>query len=68
MRFPVANIIAFASTMMTLEPGDVILTGTPSAAETSHGSPRSLRDGDIVEVEIGSLGRLRNYVTKAKAR
>jgi 2-keto-4-pentenoate hydratase/2-oxohepta-3-ene-1,7-dioic acid hydratase in catechol pathway len=68
MRFPVANIIAFASTMMTLEPGDVILAGAPSAAETSHGSPRSLRDGDIVEVEIGSLGRLRNYVTKAKAR
>jgi acylpyruvate hydrolase len=68
MRFPVANIIAFASTMMTLEPGDVILTGAPSAVETSHGSPRWLRDGDIVEVEIDSLGRLRNYVTKAKTR
>jgi 2-keto-4-pentenoate hydratase/2-oxohepta-3-ene-1,7-dioic acid hydratase in catechol pathway len=68
MRFPVASIIAFASTMMTLEPGDVILTGAPTAAEVSHGSPRWLRDGDIVEVEIDSVGRLRNYVTAAKAR
>jgi acylpyruvate hydrolase len=62
MRFPVAHLIATASKILTLEPGDVILTGTPNRVDP----PRWLRDGDIVEVEIDSLGRLRNYVTRAR--
>jgi len=66
MRFPVANIIAFTSTIMMLEPGDVILTGTPYGVGSSHDPPRWLCDGDVIEVEISSLGRLRNYVTRAK--
>jgi 2-keto-4-pentenoate hydratase/2-oxohepta-3-ene-1,7-dioic acid hydratase in catechol pathway len=66
MRFSVANIVAFASTIMLLEPGDVVLTGTPSGVGASQDPPRWLRDGDVVEVEIDSLGRLRNYVTNAR--
>ena len=66
MRFSVANIVSFASTIMVLEPGDVILTGTPAGVGASQDPPRWLRDGDVVEVEIDSLGQLRNYVTNAR--
>ncbi|OGN94228.1 MAG: 2-hydroxyhepta-2,4-diene-1,7-dioate isomerase, partial [Chloroflexi bacterium RBG_13_48_10] len=55
MIFHVDQIIAFASSIMTLEPGDVIMTGTPAGI-----SP--LNPGDIVEVTIDGLGKLRNTV------
>lgn len=67
LRFPVGSIVAFASSIMTLEPGDVILTGAPSAPERI-GERRWLRDGDLIEVEIDALGRLRNFVTLASRR
>jgi 2-keto-4-pentenoate hydratase/2-oxohepta-3-ene-1,7-dioic acid hydratase in catechol pathway len=66
MFFGVAELVAAASRVMTLEAGDVILTGSP--ALTSDGTDplqRGLRDGDVVEVEIDRLGRLRNYVRAA---
>jgi len=56
MRIPVAELIALVSQRLTLEPGDIILTGSPAP------SPRSLQDGDVTEVEIETLGRLRNCV------
>jgi len=62
MLFPVAEILAFASRLMTLEPGDVVLTGTPSGVGAARQPPRYLRDGDVVEVSIERLGRLRSYV------
>lgn len=55
MVFPVAQLVAFISSVMTLEPGDVILTGTPAGVGP-------LQDGDVVEVEISGLGVLRNPV------
>jgi 2-keto-4-pentenoate hydratase/2-oxohepta-3-ene-1,7-dioic acid hydratase in catechol pathway len=55
MVFGVTQLIAFASTIMTLEPGDLLLTGTPSGV-----SP--LQPGDTVEVKIDGLGALRNPV------
>ena len=68
MLFPVAEIIAFASRIMTLEPGDVILTGTPSGVGQARRPQRWLRDGDVVEVEIAGLGRLRNPVRSERPR
>jgi 2-keto-4-pentenoate hydratase/2-oxohepta-3-ene-1,7-dioic acid hydratase in catechol pathway len=62
MLFGIAEIIAFVSRLMTLEPGDVLLTGTPAGVGASRTPPRWLRDGDVVEVEIERVGRLRNYV------
>ena len=65
IRFSVAQIIAHASTIMTLEAGDVILVGTPPAVAVSAKRERWLEDGDLIEVEIESLGKLRSYVTSA---
>lgn len=62
MIFPVCDVIAFASRLMTLEPGDVLLTGTPAGVGAAADPPRWLRDGDVVDVEIDVIGRLRNYV------
>jgi 2-keto-4-pentenoate hydratase/2-oxohepta-3-ene-1,7-dioic acid hydratase in catechol pathway len=53
--FDVPTIINFITATMTLEPGDVIYTGTP-------GIPGSTKDGDTVEVEVQGVGILRNYV------
>jgi 2-keto-4-pentenoate hydratase/2-oxohepta-3-ene-1,7-dioic acid hydratase in catechol pathway len=57
MIFPVTEILSFVSRNFTLEPGDIILTGTPSGV-----SP--LRHGDVVEVEIEKIGVLRNPVVE----
>jgi len=65
MHFPVAEIIAFASRLMRLVPGDVILTGTPAGVGAAREPARWLRDGDVVEVEIERVGRLSNYVRRA---
>jgi len=61
MIFPVARLLAFASRLMTLEPGDVLLTGTPAGVGRSRRPPRFLRDGDVVEVTIERIGTLRNH-------
>ncbi|MDQ6801714.1 MAG: fumarylacetoacetate hydrolase family protein [Acidobacteriota bacterium] len=55
MIFPCAFIVEFITGVMTLEPGDVILTGTPSGVGP-------LQSGDTVEVEIEGIGTLRNHV------
>ena len=68
MLFPVRELIAFASRLMTLEPGDVILTGTPEGVGAAAEPPRYLCDGDVVEIEIAGIGRLRNPVRAARAR
>ena len=62
MIFDVAEIIAFLSRIMTLKPGDIIATGTPAGVAASHQPARFLNAGDVVEVEIGGLGTLRNPV------
>lgn len=60
MVFPVAAVIAFLSSWMTLEPGDVISTGTPAGVGSARG--RYLRPGDVVEASISGIGTLRNPV------
>lgn len=57
MIFPVAEVISFVSHIMTLEPGDIITTGTPSGVG-------ALEDGDTVEVELSGVGTLRNTVVR----
>jgi 2-keto-4-pentenoate hydratase/2-oxohepta-3-ene-1,7-dioic acid hydratase in catechol pathway len=62
MIFPMAYLISYLSTFCTLEPGDVILSGTPSGAGARFDPPRYLRPGDVVEVEVAGVGTLRNTV------
>ena len=62
MVFTIARIIAELSIGMTLEPGDVILTGTPSGVGFARTPPEYLKPGDLMEMEIGGIGLLRNRV------
>lgn len=62
LLFSVADLIVYVSAGLTLEPGDVIATGTPSGVGDSRQPPRYLRDGDTVEIEVGGVGTLRNGV------
>lgn len=62
MIFDVAGTIAYLSDLMTLEPGDVIATGTPAGVGFKRQPPRYLHPGDVVEVAIGGIGALRNPV------
>jgi len=62
MIFSVAEVIAYASATSTLEPGDLIATGTPAGVGVFRKPPRLLHDGDEVTVEIESVGALTNPV------
>ena len=63
MIFTVAEVVAWISRFLTLQPGDVIATGTPSGVGSS--TQTFLQPGDTVEVEVTGLGVLRNTVTGA---
>jgi 2-keto-4-pentenoate hydratase/2-oxohepta-3-ene-1,7-dioic acid hydratase in catechol pathway len=60
--FPVPQLIAYLSQLVTLEPGDVIATGTPSGVGTARDPQVFLKPGDVVTVEIEGIGRLTNTV------
>jgi 2-keto-4-pentenoate hydratase/2-oxohepta-3-ene-1,7-dioic acid hydratase in catechol pathway len=60
--FGVPRLVAFLSAVMTLEPGDVIATGTPGGVGFARRPPRWLRPGDVVRVEIEDIGTLENPV------
>jgi 2-keto-4-pentenoate hydratase/2-oxohepta-3-ene-1,7-dioic acid hydratase in catechol pathway len=62
MIFSISRIIAHLSAGITLLPGTVILTGTPSGVGMAQNPQRFLRSGDVVEVEIDQVGVLRNRV------
>jgi 2-keto-4-pentenoate hydratase/2-oxohepta-3-ene-1,7-dioic acid hydratase in catechol pathway len=62
MIFGIPFLIAYLSAGMTLLPGTVLLTGTPSGVGSARRPPRFLQPGDTVEVEIEGLGTLRNPV------
>jgi 2-keto-4-pentenoate hydratase/2-oxohepta-3-ene-1,7-dioic acid hydratase in catechol pathway len=65
--FDVPTLIEFVSQAITLEPGDLICTGTPSGVGAFRDPPRYLADGDEVVVEIERVGALRNPVRTAPA-
>lgn len=62
MVFSVARLIHLLSQFMTLKPGDLIVSGTPSGVGLARKPPLWMKDGDVVEVEIDQLGVLRNPV------
>ncbi len=62
MVFSVAEVIAYASETVTLEPGDLIATGTPAGVGVFRTPPVLLQDGDEVTIEIDGLGALTNPV------
>jgi 2-keto-4-pentenoate hydratase/2-oxohepta-3-ene-1,7-dioic acid hydratase in catechol pathway len=64
MIFGVAELISFCSHSFTLEPGDVILTGTPWGCGEFMDPKRSLKHGDVVECEVEGVGVLRNPVVE----
>ncbi len=68
MVFDVATIVAFASQTITLEPGDVIATGTPAGVGHYRRPPRYLADGDVMRCEIEGIGAVENPVVDATPR
>jgi 2-keto-4-pentenoate hydratase/2-oxohepta-3-ene-1,7-dioic acid hydratase in catechol pathway len=62
MIFNFEELIAYISTFVTLEPGDVIVTGTPTGAGVRFDPPIWLKAGDVLEVEVEGVGVLRNEV------
>jgi len=66
MIFSVATAISFLSSLMTLEPGDIIATGTPSGVGFKRTPPLFLQEGDVTEVEIEGIGQLRNPVMRPR--
>lgn len=62
MIFNIPRLIHYASTIFTLVPGDVIVTGTPAGVGWSRKPPRFMKAGDVCEVEIEAIGVLRNPI------
>jgi 2-keto-4-pentenoate hydratase/2-oxohepta-3-ene-1,7-dioic acid hydratase in catechol pathway len=65
MIFRVAEIVSHLSSAMTLEPGDIVATGTPAGVGFTRKPPRYLHGGETVRVEIDGLGVLQNPVRQA---
>lgn len=62
MTFPIRREIEYISTFMTLQPGDIIVTGTPTGSGARLDPPQYLVPGDVVEIEVEGIGTLRNSV------
>jgi acylpyruvate hydrolase len=67
MIFDVASLIATVSEGMTLEPGDVIATGTPSGVGYARTPPVFMKPGDVIEIEIEKIGLLTNTIARRGA-
>ena len=66
LYFGISTLLAYISASITLEPGDIIATGTPPGVGVFRKPPIYLQAGDVVEVEIESVGTLRNTVVASK--
>ena len=62
MIFGVGAVLKYISQVFTIEPGDLIFTGTPPGVGFARKPPIYLKSGDLVEVEIEGIGVLRNPV------
>ena len=65
MIFPVPELVAYLSRLITLEPGDIISTGTPSGVGGAMNPPKFMFPGDVVECEVEGIGILRNRIASA---
>src|SRR5690606_3599048 len=65
MIFKIPDLIDHLSSSITLEPGDVIATGTPEGVGISYNPPQFMKAGDKVEIEIENVGKLVNVVVGA---
>lgn len=65
MVFHVAPTISMMSHCMTLEPGDVLVMGTPAGVGYARNPPVWMKDGDVIEIEVERIGTLRNHVRRA---
>jgi 2-keto-4-pentenoate hydratase/2-oxohepta-3-ene-1,7-dioic acid hydratase in catechol pathway len=65
--FGIPELVAFISRNMTLEPGDVVSTGTPPGVGFARKPPRYLKEGDLVELRISTLGKQRARVVRESA-
>jgi 2-keto-4-pentenoate hydratase/2-oxohepta-3-ene-1,7-dioic acid hydratase in catechol pathway len=66
MMFPVAEMLVYITQGITLEPGDIIITGTPSGVGAGRTPPVWMKPGDVCEVEIEKIGVLRNPIKAGK--
>lgn len=64
LLFSIPRLIAYTSTFTTLRPGDVIVTGTPGGVGAKRQPPVFMKEGDVVEIEVGKIGILRNSIAK----
>jgi acylpyruvate hydrolase len=67
LMFPVAETIVYTTQGITLEPGDLIVTGTPSGVGAARKPPVWMKHGDVCEIEIEGIGTLRNPIEDEKA-
>jgi 2-keto-4-pentenoate hydratase/2-oxohepta-3-ene-1,7-dioic acid hydratase in catechol pathway len=66
MMFPIVEMLVYITQGITLEPGDVIFTGTPSGVGHARKPPVWMTNGDTIEVEIERIGTLRNPIADEK--
>jgi 2-keto-4-pentenoate hydratase/2-oxohepta-3-ene-1,7-dioic acid hydratase in catechol pathway len=62
MIFSFADLITYVTTFMTIKPGDVIATGTPTKRGPRSDSPRWLKPGDMIEISVAEISTLRNTI------
>jgi 2-keto-4-pentenoate hydratase/2-oxohepta-3-ene-1,7-dioic acid hydratase in catechol pathway len=66
MMFPIAETLVDITQGMTLEPGDLVVTGTPSGVGFARKPPVWMKGGDTIEIEIEKVGLLRNPIEDEK--
>jgi 2-keto-4-pentenoate hydratase/2-oxohepta-3-ene-1,7-dioic acid hydratase in catechol pathway len=68
MIFPIDVTIESLSRGMTLEPGDIIATGTPEGVGLGRTPPEFMKDGDVMETEVEGIGTMRNKIVATSER
>ena len=68
LLYSVEELISYLSDITTLNPGDIIATGTPPGIGARQQPPRYLKSGDVLEVDVTGVGVLRNSVRDEDAR